>query len=177
MWTIIRPAAVIFLAIYASACTYNPNGYANYRSYVYEGRPLYPESYESDIYYYKPYEYQERKQVKVPETYHVGAYRSPISHKDQDKTWVEGQNPQGYTIEIADKEKASEVAGQLQNVPKNERRAEVRYERDGKTYYRGLYGSYPNLEDAKKAMGTLPANVQEGANVKTWGSVQSSVNP
>jgi hypothetical protein len=173
----ISTVGIIACAAFISACTsYNPYGYANYRSYVYEGRPLYPEVYEADLYYYKPSSYQERKQVTVPETYHVGAYRSPVSHRDQDKTWVDGQNPQGYTIELADKEKASEVAGKLQQVPKTDHSAAVPYEKEGKIYYKGVYGSYPDQESAQRALNSLPPTIKDEANVQTWGNVQNSVN-
>lgn len=179
MLTKIRTAGVIACAALISACTsYNPYGYANYRSYVYEGRPLYPEVYETDLYYskYPTYEYKERKPVVVPETYYMGPSGSPVSHKDQDKTWVEGQNPKSYTIEIADQAKAASVAGKLQNAPKTDRGAAISYEKDGKTYYKGVYGTYPDANAAQKALDSLPPAIKDGANVKTWGTVQSTVN-
>ena len=156
---------------------YNPYGYANYRSYVYEERPLYPEVHDQDLYYYKSYATPSvKREVLVPETYHMSAYRPPVSHMDQDRSWVEGQNPQGYTIELADKEKASEVAGTLMNAPKKDRMAQIRYQRDGKSYYKGLYGTFPSYEAAQQALGALPLSIKDGSNIKSWGNVQSSVN-
>ncbi len=169
-----RVASVIICAISLSACmSYNPHGYSNYRSYVYEGEPLYPESYDNGSGYNNS---GEKKQVVVPETYLMNTSRAPTSHKDQDKSWVSSQNPQGYTIELADDDKPASVAGKLQKAPKNERMAEVRYENDGKTHYKGLYGTFGTAEAAQQALSALPADVKAGATVKNWGAVQGSVN-
>ena len=97
----------------------------------------------------------------------------PASFKMRDKSWVSSQNPQGYTIELSNGEKASDVAGTLQKAPKNERMAEVKYQRDGKQYYKCVYGSYPTYEAAQQALSTLPEDVKQGATVKTWGHIQS----
>ena len=100
-------------------------------------------------------------------------YVQPVSHRQVDWTWVNSQNPQGYTIEIADNEKASAVAGQLASAPKKEHMAQVKYSRNGQLYYKGLYGTYTNQEEARKALEALPDNLKQGASVKPWSNVQS----
>ena len=85
------------------------------------------------------------------------------------------QNAQGYTIELADGDKAAQVAGALYKAPKNQRTAEVKYQQGGKTYYKGLYGSYPSYDAAQQALSTLPADVKQKAGIKSWGSVQHGV--
>ncbi len=114
--------------------------------------------------------------VTVPETYHVGAYHSPVSSKDRDKQWVSEQNPAGYTIEIADSEKASQVANTLYQAPKNEHMAEVPYSRNGGAHYKGLYGSYGTYEAAQKALQGLPDALKQQAGIKSWRDIQGTVN-
>jgi septal ring-binding cell division protein DamX len=143
-------------------------------AYMAQNSLLYPEGYENVGTY--GYQTEYKKEVVVPESYHVGAYHSPSLPKDVDKTWVSNQSSTGYTIELADDEKASHVAGVLQKAPKNERMAEVKYQRDGKAYYKGLYGTYPTQEAAEDALKALPDEVKQGAGIKNWGSVQQSVN-
>lgn len=159
-----------------SACTTDDTTtYTNdqtYQPYTYSGTQLYPEGYESTGYPELP---PDRTQVEVPETYHVSTYHPPTPHTDVDREWVNSQRAQSYTIELADGDKASQVAGALYKAPKNERTAEVKYQRDGKTYYKGLYGTYPSYEAAQQALGTLPADVKQKAGIKTWSSVQSGV--
>ena len=116
-----------------------------------------------------------RSEVAVPESYHVGSYHSPQSAKNVDKQWVTSQNPQGYTIEIANDEKPSVVAKKLYQVPKTERMAEIKYQSNGKVYYKGVYGSYSSPAEAEKALNALPPEVKQGAGVKPWGNVQSNV--
>ena len=53
--------------------------------------------------------------------------------------------------------------------------AEIKYQNQGKAYYKGVYGSYPSFDAAQQALNNLPDDVKKGAGVKTWGSVQSSV--
>lgn len=125
---------------------------------------------------YNDENYPAQEGVSVPETYHVGAYHSPVSFKDRDRTWVSSQNPQGYTIEIADDEKAAQVAQKLYKAPKNDRMAQVKYQRNGKAYYKGLYGTYDSPEAAQKALDALPAEIKQGAGVKNWGAVQGNLN-
>lgn len=116
------------------------------------------------------------KMVNTADSYPTSEIRSPISSKDMDRTWVRSQNAQGYTIEVADGEKASQVAQTLYKAPKNERMAQVKYQRQGKTYYKGLYGSYDSPEAAQKALDALPPDIKQGAGVKNWGVVKGAVN-
>lgn len=148
----------------------------DYPAYAYtynDSRMYYPQNYYNmSEYTYSP---KATKSVEVPESYHVGAYHSPVSFKDRDRDWVKNQSPQKYTIELGDGEKASEVANKLYKTPKNDRMGQVEYKKAGKSYYKGLYGSYENAEAAQKALDALPADVKQGAEVKNWGNVQGAV--
>lgn len=150
---------------------------SDYPTYAYtynDSRLYYPQNnYSSSQYYYAA---PEKKSVEVPDSYHVGAYHSPVSFKDRDRDWAKGQNPQKYTIELADGDKAAQVAQKLYKTPKSDRMGQVQYQRDGKPYYKGLYGSYDSSEAAQKALDALPAEVKQGAGVKSWGSVQSNLD-
>ncbi len=151
----------------------------NYQSYVYKSEPLYPESYDTYSnyrYYSAPEPDMVKKGVEVPDTYHVGPMRSPVSHKDQDRNWATSQSPQGYTIELADDAKASQVAQTLQKVPKTEHVGQVKYEKNGQSYYKGLYGSYNSYEAAQQSLNSLPEDVKANATIKNWGNVQGNIN-
>lgn len=158
-----------------SACTNmmnptsNPKAYTNYQYTPESTTQSYIDSYNS------PYSDYQEKPVVVPESYHVGVNHSPTPHTDVDREWVNSQNAQNYTIELAEGEKASDVANALYKAPKSERMAEVHYQRDGKSYYKGVYGTYPNQEAAQKALNSLPEDMKAKAGVKTWGSVQSGL--
>ena len=120
-------------------------------------------------------DYQQRqgsRGVSVPESYHVGSYRSPVSPKNRDSRWVSQQNPQGYTIQIAEGRKASSVAGSLTKAPKRNRMATVKSFSNGAAYFRGVYGSYSSYEDAKSAMNDLPSDLKGRAQIKQWNAVQ-----
>ena len=132
-------------------------------------------SYESTIDYQSPP--VEEHVVTIPDSYHVGSMRAPVSHHDRDKTWVNTQNPNSYTIELINSPKASDVAKRLMQAPKKERMAEVQYDRSGNSNYKGLYGSYPNYEAAKKALDTLPDSMKQQAGVKSWRDVQHDTAP
>ena len=73
-------------------------------------------SYESTIDYQSPP--VEEHVVTIPDSYHVGSMRAPVSHHDRDKTWVNTQNPNSYTIELINSPKASDVAKRLMQAPK-----------------------------------------------------------
>lgn len=173
-----RILSICFCMSGITACTTmtmnHPKSYADYQYSSESTTQFYPDGYTAQGGYYTD-SYQE-KTVTVPESYHVGASHSPTPHTDRDKEWVNSQNSQSYTIELADGEKASDVAKTLQKAPKSERMAEVRYQREGKAYYKGVYGTYPSYEAAQEAMKSLPAEVKQNAGVKTWGSVQSGVS-
>ena len=160
-----------------TACmTDNPTTYTTYTTYqpyAYNNTQFSSEGYENTLYATDAPPSQQ--EVVTPDTHYASDFHSPTPHKDMDKEWVNHQNSQGYTIELADGEKASQVAGALYKAPKNDRTAEINYQRDGKTYYKGLYGTYPNYEAAQKAFNALPADVKQNAGIKTWANVQHGV--
>lgn len=168
-WKILILGGVI---LNLSSCMMNDNeGYTpNYQMYTYDNTPLYSNNFQDD-----GYKIPNSSNVVVPNSYHVGEYHSPVSFKDRDRTWVSDQNPSGYTIEIAEGDKASEVAQKLYKTPKNDRMAQVKYQSQGKAYYKGVYGTYPDAESAQKALDTLPDDVKQGASVQSWGSVQKNL--
>lgn len=178
MLTKTRIVSISLCVVSLSGCMLDGTNNTSYRSdyptYDYQPSPLYPESSDNVSYYGPPAE--SKNNIVVPESYHVGSVHSPTASRDVDKTWVNGQNPQSYTIEIADGEKASQVAGKLQRAPKNERMAEIKYQRGGKAYYKGLYGSYPSYDAAQQALSALPDDVKQNAGIKNWGSVQNNLS-
>lgn len=157
-----------------SSCMVYDDSTPNYQTYAYDGSQMYPQDNYS-VGSGNRYQYQSEGTVSVPDSYHVGEFHSPVSFKDRDKQWVSSQNPQGYTIEVADGDKASQVAQKLYKAPKNDRMAQVKYQQNGKTYYKGLYGTYPDAESAQKALDALPPEIKQGAGIKNWGSVQGNV--
>jgi len=177
-----------------SACgVMKPNGQADYYAPYSFGQsqhtttaPLYPDGYDTSGGSYRdggesgqdshgngPYVPGSRKTVTVPEGYHVGSEHSPASFNEREKSWVDRQNPQNYTVELDDNEKASQVALTLQKAPKDARKAEIKYNRGGKKYYKGVYGTYTNYGAAQQALNALPEELKQNARVKTWGSVQN----
>ncbi len=168
-----------FCALGLSSCMMEDSTSRNlvYPGYAsYDNRQFYNQSNLDMVNYSDNYKYNEARgsnqTVVVPDSYHVGETHAPISFQDRDKTWVNAQIPQAYTIELVDGDKASQVAQVLYKAPKNDRMAQIKYQRGGKEYYRGVYGSYSNAEEAKKAMDALPADVKNSASIKNWGSVQ-----
>lgn len=146
-----------------------------YQPYSYSQTQPHPEDRRAASREYQAEDASNRP-VSVPNTYHVGERHSPSSHKNRDKNWVNSQNPMGYTIEVADDEKASSVAGKLQSAPASDRKAAVEYSRNGKTHYKGLYGTYDNYQAAKSALESLPPEVRQEAKVRNWGTVQNNIN-
>lgn len=149
------------------ASMYQPTYYSestSYQPYVYQNTQFYPRQDRSINY--------AGEENTTKDSYYVGAYRSPTSHKDLDRNWVNSQNPNSYTIEIGVSEKASQVANKLHKMPKNDRMAEIKAYRDGKYYYKGVYGTYSNYNDAQKALNHLPPELRQGATIKNWRSVQ-----
>ena len=69
-----------------------------------------------------------RKKVTVPHSYHFAQHTSPRSHRNRDQDWINRQNPQQYTIELANQKSAAGVAKILHNTPKNKRMAQIAYE-------------------------------------------------
>lgn len=167
-------------AISLTGCMNYEDSYPTaYETYAYDNTQFYPTvdyrmaNYGSDS---QPYRGQGSGNVVVPDSYHVGESHSPVSFKDRDKNWVRSQNPQAYTIEVADNPKASQVAQKLYKAPKNDRRAQVKYYRNGQAYYKGVYGSYDSPEAAQKALDSLPQEIKQGAGVTNWRNVQGSLN-
>ena len=180
MKTTIKMTALLCMVSGLSSCMgYEDSGYSTHQ-YSYDQTTYYPDTMYREgqvVGSSVAVAGGEGKQpVQVPETYHVGSYHSPQGHKSRDRNWVNGQNPQGYTIELADDENAASVAGKLSSAPKKDRMAQVKYSKSGKTHYKGLYGSYESYEAAQKAYNELPPELKQGAGVKNWGSVQGSVN-
>lgn len=158
------------------SCTVDDSpDYSQYAAYNYS-ELQYTQSYDANPDMYSQYPMSGSGMVTVPESYHVGANHSPTPAKDSDKNWVSNQNPQGYTIEIAQDQKAAKVASTLYKAPKNNRMAEIKATKNGSTYYKGLYGSYPSYEEAQKALNSLPDDIKQGAGIKNWGSVQSNMS-
>lgn len=169
---IIKGACVGFGFLTLTACTSMDDSMETPpATYTYDFTP----NYFHEDYQVRSYSYDSPKTVTVPDSYYAGTTQTPVASKDLDKSWVSGQKAQGYTIEIADGEKASSVAQTLMKAPKNERTAQVKYQRAGKTYYKGLYGSYESSEAAQKALEALPASIKQGAGVKNWGVVKGDV--
>ncbi len=176
----IKFTTVVFCALGMSSCMIMEDSTSRnlvYPAYAsYDNRQFYNQNNLDMVNYSDNYSYNEirepKKTVVVPDSYHVGEMHSPVSFRDRDQTWVSGQNPHAYTIELANGDKASQVAQTLYKAPKNDRMAQIKYQRDGKEYYRGVYGSYSSPEQAKKALDALPADLKGGASVKSWGSVQ-----
>jgi septal ring-binding cell division protein DamX len=171
-----RITSICLCVIGLSACTASKvttdTAYQPY-TYHYDSPNYYPETYEASTMYYAP---MEKKAVEVPDSYHVGSSYAPTPHRNVDKQWVNSQSAQSYTIEVADGEKPSQVANTLHKAPKDQRTAEVRYQREGKAYYKGLYGTYPTYEAAQQALSKLPADVKDKAGIKTWGTLQQDLN-
>ena len=139
------------------------------------GIQLYPDGYDNGG-AYAP-DGADKKAIAVPDSYHISETGAPVSFKNRDKGWINTQNPQGYTIELANDEQPAPVAQVLQKAPKDERTAEVAYTQDGKKHYTGIYGSYPSYEAAQQALSALPDDAKKSATVRTWGSIQNNLAP
>jgi len=113
--------------------------------------------------------------VSVPDSYHVGAYHSPVSFKARDKSWVSEQNPQEYTIQLAESEKAAQVARKLYQTPKADRMGQVKCQINGQSYFKGVYGSYSDADSAEKALEGLPEEIKQGASIKNWAAIQQNM--
>jgi|GEM_PF-4311461 len=108
---------------------------------------------------------------RAPKTgYHFQEKDNPTSHAKRDSDWAGSQ--QGYTIELADDTNPANVARTLHKTPKYNRTAQYRYTRNGKTHYRGVYGSFKNREEAQKALGKLPESVRNNARVRSWNGIK-----
>ena len=147
--------------------------YGNYQMYSDPEYSMYTDYQERNNYYQRNQNSGMAQPVEVPESYHVGSYRSPVSHRNRDNNWVNQQNPRKYTIQLSEGRKPSSVARVLTRAPKRNRTATVKSFNNGQAYFRGVYGSYSSYEDAKRALDTLPEEVKNQATIKSWGSVQN----
>jgi hypothetical protein len=175
MSNVIKHSTIIISLLALCACSnYGPTALSDYQTHIDQSTDLYPEGYENAGSYA---DYPAAKQpVAVPESYHVSHYRAPVRPQDADKQWVSSQDATHYTIELADDEKPASVANTLLSVPKTDRGAEVRYQQGDKTFYKGVYGSYPSKEAAEQALNNLPNDVKAKAQVKDWGNIQSHLD-
>lgn len=176
MPTIIKSIALLLICSALLGCfMHNPEqqkDYYNSSNFTYN--PLYPEGYETGGNFNPPQPSSPASTVVVPESYHVGIDHSPVPPKDVDKNWVATQSPEHFTIELVDADKPYEVAKILSEVPKNERTAELKYERNGKTYYKGMYGTFDSYEAAQAALNQLPEAVKQTAGIKRWDGIQQN---
>lgn len=176
-----KMVVVAMMALGLSACSgwYSdgPDYNKTYHSKRDSSIQLYPDGYDNGGAYAPTQGVSSKKSDGMMDdasnTSSVPAVPATTSFKARDGSWVGKQNPQGYTIELSNGENASEVASSLQKAPKSEPGAEVKYHKDGKQYYKGVYGSYPTYEAAQQALNGLPEDVKKGASVKTWGNIQS----
>ncbi|MCX7117055.1 MAG: SPOR domain-containing protein [Legionellales bacterium] len=163
---------ILWSSCLASCVTDSPPPPTVNEAYLYGPQWSYATGFQS-----APYTMSEQDQpITLPDNHPVLTQHPPTPHQNLDRDWVKNQNAQNYTIQVADDEKPSAVAGKLYKAPKQERTAEVKILQDGKTSYKGLYGTYPNLKAALQALDELPPDVKQNADIKTWGSVQSGIS-
>ncbi len=135
---------------------------------------LYPESYENTSYS----SYSTMQDMPITEVQSKTMIQNntptqtPTPAKDMDSFWISQQDPNGYTLELANSSHALDVAKTLSQAPKKARMAEIKYEHQHKAYYKGLYGSYQSAEAAAKALHELPEDLQHQASIVTWKTVQ-----
>lgn len=179
----IKYTTVFFLLYGLSSCAVMEDSDPNYRSYSVDETVYYPAG--SPRYMMQGNTMQPNAMANQQGGNQAAAAPSgpvqqtvvlPGAHKSMDRNWVNSQNPMGYTIELGDDAKAAVVAGKLNQAPKTDRMAQVKYNKNGQSQYMGLYGSYESEEAAKKAYDQLPASVKQGASVKSWSTVQGKVN-
>lgn len=161
----VRSLPLCLGALSLVACTTNGSALKASEYYSYQ---------QQDVRYYEPaYDDSDSSHAIPPDASYVGA-SSPRPHTEVDRSWVRSQNPQAYTIQIDESEKASQVAGKLYKTPKTDRAAQIKYNHEGRAYYKGVYGSYNNYEDAQKALNNLPSEIKQGADIKSWSKVQEN---
>lgn len=170
-----RKLKFLALGLCASSLTACLTGQPNYNGFQSYYTSPNSQPYVDTRFYSNSLNYNDSmSEADVPDSYHVGALHAPTSHKEVDRTWVNSQNPQGYTIQLGESEKASQVASKLYKTPKTDRSAEIKYSNGSRTYYKGVYGSYSTYEEAQKALNNLPPDIQQGAGIKNWSSVQEN---
>lgn len=119
------------------------------------------------------YRYRRGRPVVAPNSYHFSGNASPTKHKDRDMNWIRQQNPDGYTIELANDAKPSTVAKVLHSTPKSARMAQVRTKKG----FTGIYGTFKDRQEAEAALQKLPENLRNKAGVREWNKVQSELKP
>lgn len=172
----LMPLIIVLLSSCSATSYYQTTRYIPYQGYTYDEYNGYYGSGGGDYYYYgQGGDYQRdysggrsQQEISVPNSYHVGRYRSPETPHSRDQRWVNRQNSSGYTIEITRGSKASQVAKDLMRAPKNNRTAAVR---SGGGYV-GVYGSYSSYNDARRAFDNLPPDLRSKARIKNWGNVR-----
>jgi septal ring-binding cell division protein DamX len=97
------------------------------------------------------------------------------SHKSRDKNWAQTQNGNDYTIQLDNNAKASSVAKTLTKAPRQYRKAQIRYQKNGQSRYTGVYGSYKSKKEAQQAYDKLPSDLKSQANIKKWNSIQQDL--
>lgn len=174
MFTTIKHFGIIVSVCSLAACSvFTQNESLNFPNYNDHSTELYPEGYENiGNYTDAPVGTHE---VSVPDSPHVSAYHPPTSPKDVDHQWINSQNENEYTIEIAESDKASTVASSLQKAPASERKAEVKYQSGDRTLYKGIYGTYQTMDSAQAALHALPPEIQSNAHIKTWSNIKGAV--
>ncbi len=95
-----------------------------------------------------------------------------VSAKNVDVNWVQQQNPNALTILVASEEQALPVGMALTQTPKDQRTAALKYEKNGRMQYSGVYGSYLDNETAQQAMEKLPDDLKNKAKIVTWSEMQ-----
>ena len=147
----------------------NHDSYTPYNTYENAPNMVYPDSYEALSNRAEPVS---SEKVVVPQSYHL-SMGNPEASKDVDKSWVNSQSPQAYTIQLVTDNKASRVANVLYKAPKQERSAEIKTSQGS---YKGVYGTYPSYEAAAAQLNTLPEEVKQGATITTWSQVQGDLS-
>lgn len=168
--TVVGLCCALQACSFGSFSRYNADGYDYDNYYVDEEGNRRPSYYRS-----RGGGHYRRQRVSVPHSYHFSGGNSPRTHKNRDANWAQSQNPNAYTIQLSSGEKASTVAKDIATTPKFERAAQIKYEQNGRKYYRGVYGTYSSREEAEKAMQRLPSNVRQKAAIKNWSRIQDGM--
>lgn len=160
------------LSLQACNSIYETFQYDGYTSgYSYNNYNNQYDNQDQGEYYYRSY-----RRVNTPRSYHFSNSNSPKPHRARDRSWANQQDPNNYTIELKNGENPASVANTLHKTPKNARTAQIKYKKDGKTRYTGVYGTYKDKQSANKALQNLPPNIKSNAGVKPWSKIQNNIN-
>lgn len=149
---------------------YDYNSYYDERANI-DYRQVNQQDYvnSSNSYYYNT------PNITVPNSYHTSGGSQVRSHKSRDKNWAQTQNGNDYTIQLDNNAKASSVAKTLTKAPRQYRKAQIRYQKNGQSRYTGVYGSYKSKKEAQQAYEKLPSDLKSQANIKKWNSIQQDL--